>query len=84
MKIYVVEGSTGEYSDHREWLVKAFVNEECAQDFVERVGREYRRLEQECEGDRWNIGDNSLDPYMQTDYTGTNYRYFEVELDEEE
>jgi hypothetical protein len=88
-KIYVVEGATGEYSDHREWPVRAFVSEKKAQEFVEKVSAEYRKLVNKY-GDlselRWKMLDNNiknpLDPRMETDYTGTNYSYFPIDLDE--
>jgi len=85
MLIYVVEGSTGEYSDHREWPVKAFKDEEKAQAFVRACDAEYRLLKSTrkpktnyFEDDRTH----SLDPNFVEDYTGTNYRYYSVELEE--
>jgi hypothetical protein len=89
MIIYVVEGQTGEYSDNRNWIVKGFVSEEKAKDFVVRVSEEYRKLRATYGGDFWyNDWDrekfpNPLDPYMEADYTGTTYCYFTVEVDEE-
>ncbi len=91
MIIYIVEGRTGEYSDHREWPVKAFVSEEKAQEFVEKVSEEYRKIRDSYGGggdrfwySRWlrDGEQNPLDPDMQTDYTGTTYSYYSVELDE--
>jgi hypothetical protein len=92
MKIFVVFGQTGEYSDHMEWPVKAFVSEEEAKLFVENVTSEYYRLKQKYGGNKskysswiykmYDADDsNLLDPKMRTDYTGTSYRYFEMELD---
>ena len=43
-KIFIVEGSTGEYSDHSEWLVKAFRDENMAKEFTELCAAEYRRV----------------------------------------
>jgi hypothetical protein len=40
MKIYVVQGSTGEYSDHKEWLVCAFKDEKKAQELVVQLTQE--------------------------------------------
>lgn len=45
MLIYVVEGSTGQYSDHQEWLVKAFRDEQDAKNFVMDCTREANKLE---------------------------------------
>lgn len=85
MKIYMVEGQTGEYSDHREWPVKAFVSEKRAADFVLAVTAEYHRVG--GENFRYYHGGaeaNRLDPDMQVDYTGTTYSFYSVELDTEE
>jgi hypothetical protein len=89
-EIYVVFGQTGEYTDHRDWPVKAFIFEQSAKDFVEKVSEEYRRLKVKysSSGSMWfwymrDKGDfNSLDPRMETDYTGTEYYYFPVDLEE--
>ena len=35
MKIYLVIGSRGEYSDHQEWPIKAFKEKDKAQQFVD-------------------------------------------------
>lgn len=32
--IFVVEGNTGEYSDHIEWPVKAYTSEDAAKEMV--------------------------------------------------
>lgn len=32
--IYIVQGSKGEYSDHKEWLVRAFTSKKRAQEMV--------------------------------------------------
>ena len=93
-EIFVVQGSTGEYSDHREWLIKAFVKELAAQDFVEKVSARAREITQAEETARdardYSFYDrkdpkfvNELDKDMQIDYTGVEYTYFPVELVEE-
>lgn len=43
-KIYVVVGSVGEYSDHIEWFVCAFRDQEEAQAFVVAVSAESRDI----------------------------------------
>lgn len=43
-KIYVIVGSVGEYSDHKEWYVCAFRNQEEAQAFVMAVSAESRDI----------------------------------------
>lgn len=94
MKIYIVQGSTGEYSDHEEWLVKAFTTDIAARQFAEKCGEEYRRICIEFKnitgentpypGDiiHHKISPNAHDPNMHCDYTGVNYRVFECELED--
>lgn len=81
-KVYVVVGSTGEYSDHREWYVKVFLSRVKAEAFVEAVSAEYRTIRGKYDS-YYKIPDglNLLDPAMQIDYTGTNYNLVEVKLD---
>ena len=94
MLIYIVQGSTGEYSDHTEWLVKAFDSESLAQTYAEKCGEEFRRMVNEyrskaaCDDyptsfdlDEHNIKQNAHDPDMQCDYTGTNYNVHVCELE---
>lgn len=42
MKIYIIIGETGEYSDYTSWIVKAFTHKESAEDFI-------KVLDKECE-----------------------------------
>lgn len=37
MKIYIVQGECGEYSDRSQWIVKAFKDKKKADFFVERI-----------------------------------------------
>ena len=92
--IYIVVGSTGEYSDHTEWYVKAFRSKVKAEQFVLDVSAEYRRL---CPDDESTYDfmqmvayedphrpENKLDPNMKVDYTGVNYNVYAVPFDEED
>jgi hypothetical protein len=84
--IFVVEGSTGEYSDHREWLVKAYTNETKAIEHILLASQEANKLFVKYNSDDYAYGDsleNKYDPYMQMDYTGVRYRYHSIELVEE-
>lgn len=86
MRIYVVIGMTGEYSDHRDWLVRAFASETRAQEFVDDVSRVARELYSSVnryDGHKLR-GKNHLDPNMDCDYNGVRYHYCEVELEKEE
>ncbi len=81
--VYVVMGSTGEYSDRTEWPVKAYRNEERAKEHVVNAEREAKKLQA-----RYGIiGEipkdaNPYDTDMDMDYTGANYYYLSVELGE--
>lgn len=84
-KIYVVIGATGEYGDHRDWMVKAFLSKEKAQAFVEDVSAIARELYAALSSkfDYYRLrGMNPLDPNMDCDYTGVRYHYCEVDLEE--
>lgn len=102
-KIYVVEGSTGEYSDNTHWLVQAFRSENKAKAAVVILSQFAResfklRFDQIRKGP-WpgdvvfsKINDKHdgyvqeniipLDPNFREDYTGTNYTYTEIELND--
>lgn len=47
--VYIVIGATGEYSDHLEWPVKAYTDEDAAQDHVEKASRRANELYAERE-----------------------------------
>ena len=81
MKIFVVIGSTGEYSDHQEWLVVAFSDKVVAERFVLTVSARARELLAKY-GRGYNIpkGSNEHDPEMTIDYSGVNYNIAEVEF----
>lgn len=74
--VYVVRGSTGEYSDRSEWLVRAFINEDAAKDYAERCGQHARAFaERERIAGTYidSDGQNPLDSNFHCDYTGTYY-----------
>ena len=81
MLIYIVEGSSGEYSDHREWPVKAFVHEEDAKDLVKNATVEANIAFVQYDKYCTNVP-NKYDPHMNMTYTGVRYSYFPIELDE--
>lgn len=83
MKIYVVEGATGEYSDHREWPVKAYVSEDKAKQHVVKATQRGNEIFAQS-GSKYgpHEGENEYDPNMRIDYTGVRYNYYEVELEE--
>lgn len=79
--VYVVMGSTGEYSDHNEWPVKAYLNVKSAEKHVIDVSRRADELIV-IHGGYHNVpdGSNEFDPQMRIDYTGVNYSIWPVEL----
>ena len=84
MKIFVVTGTTGEYSDRVEWLVKAVKDEQAAKDFVvtaTKIAREQEVLKSKSRDWLFQVK-SELDPDISMEYTGTNYYYSEVELEE--
>lgn len=76
--IWIVHGSTGEYSDRCEWNVVAVETEELAQQWVRALDLQYQSIPQSMRDDRWDHEDDmkkimSLDPEFSMDYTGTHY-----------
>ena len=94
--IYVVQGSTGEYSDRTDWLVCAFEDKEQAttyeQDLTDLSNKYYKGLEsasfpyyasrEDLTEDLKEVYTKLLffDPKFQMDYTGTSYWVKEIEL----
>jgi hypothetical protein len=92
--IYIVEGSTGEYSDHREWPVKAFRSKVKAQRLVVEAQARAKQIAEHEENVGWSkwydmkqqndqMTINEFDLNMETDYTGTYYKCYPIELDEQ-
>lgn len=85
LKVHIVIGSTGEYSDHKEWLVAAYLDEERAKKHVLEASAYAREVFAKYgEGNYLDWFDlspeertksNPLDPGMDMDYTGINYHY---------
>lgn len=91
MKIYVVCGVTGEYSDRYEWLTRAFVDEKVAQLYITTLENTYRTFSQDnCgyqreteEMEELNRIMRELDPKFDEDYTGTQWFIRDVEMSED-
>lgn len=80
--IFIVIGTTGEYSDRSEWPARAFLDKEKAQKFAEECQNIAADLfAQNRDGCRWG-GDvkHPLDSRCSCDYTGTTYYVEETEL----
>lgn len=80
--IWVVQGTTGEYSDRDEWIVVAVNSQELAEEWIKALDIQYQSIPPELRDDRWEHQDAiekimSLDPKFRMDYTGTSYFYSE-------
>jgi hypothetical protein len=88
LKIYIVGGQTGHYSDHSEWVVKAFRTRRVAEKYAAAAEAVAKEIFQRCESgelERWEIDYgklNQYDPKGVMDYTGTSYYVQEVEFEE--
>ena len=80
--IWVVHGSTGEYSDRYEWSVKAFVDEESAKNYVLFLTRERQKLPTQDWDTRGEVERlmRAIDPCFSEDYTGTHWFVSSVPL----
>lgn len=88
-KIYLVAGTSGEYSDRREWIVKAFFTQESAIDFQKQINdwclenKVSRLNERDNTIADYEVRDElkcPLDPNFYCDYTGTDYYITETVL----
>ena len=79
--VFVVMGTTGEYSDRNEWAVMAYLDESAAQKHVVNADRRAKEIFATC-ADRYSVerGANEFDPDMRMDYTGTSYFIYTVPL----
>lgn len=96
MQIWIVEGSSGEYSDHREWPLKAFRDEKAAQRLVIEAQARANEIQALRDSDYetwWTLDEtepkpprvvNEFDPRMELNYTGVHYTCYPIELVEED
>ena len=85
-KIYVVHGSTGEYSDRSEWFVIAYRDRARADKHADDAtvwAKQNERAFMQCTPPPEGNPVNPFDPHMAMDYTGTDYYVDEVELAED-
>ena len=93
MSLFIVIGTTGEYSDRSEWIVAAYWDQEKA---LEHAARARRRTAEIAASFGSNYLDllkardasdpgtkNIWDPNWSRDYTGTDYTVAEVPLFED-
>lgn len=82
--VYLVMGTTGEYSGRAEWPVAAYLNEEIAQRHIRLVSTWARQWETKHKS-MYDIEDPPhewcpLDPHMCMKYSGTSYYYLKAPL----
>ena len=82
MIIYIVVGSTGEYSDRYEWYVCAYRDKQEAEIRVSECKKKAKEWESVRDNDFRGPPDNhyECDPNMRMDYTGTDYYLETTEL----
>lgn len=85
MKIYVIIGESGEYSDHCTWLVKAFDSKDKALLFIEMVNAEHKNIISDIISGKLNKEDAKnkydLSIHYFNYYDPLIYDYVEIELD---
>jgi hypothetical protein len=83
-KIFIVRGTTGEYSDQRSWLVAAYRDETLANIHADTAAAKARAHEKKTE--RYSHDDGlaeamgAWDPDAKMDYAGTDYHVLPVTL----
>jgi hypothetical protein len=80
--IFIVQGSTGEYSDLIEWLVAAFASEEKAKELAANAKAEADRLFEETKDDnpkRYGAK-NKFDDQMIMDWNNVIYGVIKIKL----
>lgn len=79
--IWIVQGTTGEYSDRTDWYVCAYRSQEMAE---EHASKAMRRAKEIQHGNKQYYrpvpGENEFDPAMLLDYTGTEYTTASIEI----
>jgi hypothetical protein len=81
--IYIVNGNCGEYDDYREWSIKAYRDEQAAKDHAEQAQAradqlDYKRGYPDAGTFQTHMGE--LDPGGCTDFDGTKYNYYAMDL----
>jgi hypothetical protein len=82
MKVYIVMGTTGEYSDRCEWPVVAYFDEHAAKVHVYNAKCVANQIEQNMDGSWYDPDEdakNEYDPDMRMYYTGTTYYVMTVD-----
>jgi len=81
--IYTIVGETGEYSDHQDWDVGAFMSKEAAYAICQKLNDwcKEKGVDSKGKGRNWSFLEKPIDdPNFQLDYTGTKYCVVELPL----
>lgn len=94
MKVWIVFGQTGAYSDKREWPVKGFSDMKRAETFEFECTKAAKAYEKKKDArshsneyQNWEEEEAELkaavpgDPHFRCSYTGTDYYTLEVEIE---
>jgi hypothetical protein len=75
MKIYLVEGCTGEYEDHHSWIAKAFKHKPSAVAFKKKLDAICEAFGDVTTQNYSDLGEllRQIDPHGSADYTGVTY-----------
>lgn len=82
-RIWIVAGTTGEYSDRSDWAVCAYRSEEAANRHVSKAQLRAKELEKAGWRSVYPFSEREVNEYdhkMSMDYTGTEYFTYSVEL----
>jgi hypothetical protein len=82
--VYIVMGRTGEYSDYRDWPVKAFLDQKKAEQLRDELNQwcKERGLHMSGRDYPWKEQPKpEADPNFNVDYNGTEYGIMEVPLE---
>lgn len=93
MKVWIVEGSTGEYEDRQQWIVKAFASEEQAEALQARLNQaRLNNILKENQLHYYNVTERDdyripnelldLDQNAEVDYTGASYSLYSIDVEE--
>lgn len=82
--VYIVTGTTGEYSDRSEWLVAAYYTEGLAKKHVMDAEKWYLMNggDNMCDLFEGELPENPFDPDMYISYTGASWFIQKAELKE--
>ncbi len=91
-QIFIVQGSTGEYSDHQEWFYKAYYSQDAATKVAEELNAKLLELgiHRQCDySQEFSTYKEKAklflknDPKFSLDYTGSDYTVVSCDITDE-